>query len=167
MPTLGASATLYYQDASAAWHRIDNVRDLTVALEAGTFDETPADSGGWKASGTGPISATLQWEMVWDNSDPALLALRDAFLSGDTIALQALDGDVGSPDAVSGGMVMPCEIVRFQRPERASSAMLVSILAKPTVSEDTPAWLEALIDIDNGETVWDIDADEAVVAEAA
>lgn len=163
MPALGVNAVLYYLNASADWVLVAHVRDLVLRLEAPAFDSTPRDAGGWKTAGAGLLGAALEFDMLWVPGDPALAAFRDAFVNGTPITLQALDGDVGSPTAGSAGLQLDCAITRFELPQVQREAMTISITAKPTISDTDPAWVEALIDIDNGETVYDIDASQLVV----
>lgn len=165
MPLIGANASLYYAGTDGAWSRVDNVRDLNVTIEAPTYDETPADTTGRRANGSGPLEAAITWGMVWDASDPALQFILAAFLAGDRVDLFAIDGgDISEAEASGAGMWLPCEILAFTPSQPIDDIISVAITAKPTICDDVPAWLSPLIDIDNGEIVYDIDASQIVMA---
>jgi hypothetical protein len=164
MPTIGATATLYYLDASSLWVRITSVRNLGITMDAQPEDASQRGAG-WTESEPGPIAAALVWDMIWDKADAALAVLRDAFLTGATVSLMALSGPIDAADATTDGIRMDCAIVGFSPDQKIRDALSVAIVAKPTISTTDPAWVAALIDIDNSELVWDIDVGELVVAE--
>ena len=165
MPALGANAALYYLNGSAEWIRIVNVRDLTVQMEADAFDETQRDAT-WKESDAGPISAALAFDLIAIPGDAALTALRDAFLNEEPIDLLALDGATDDPTSNAAGIWLRCAVTKFMRSERIRDAIGIAIVAKPTISDEDPSWVEVLIDLDNGQIVTDLDNGELVLVTA-
>ncbi len=137
---LGMNAKLYYGTAEAALaslNPIDNVKDLTLALDAGEADITTRANSGWRATAATLREATLTWDMLWDTADTAFTAIKDAYLGGTTLEFAALDQGklVGGSQGLKGAF----SITSFTRNEPIEEALTVSVTAKlSTFSE----WVE-------------------------
>lgn len=143
---LGASGVLLY-GASIASMAVLNVRDLDATLTCDAVDLTPNNTPGWKASTHGQRDMQISWTMVWDGADAGLQAIRDAYLQDTPIVLW-----------IAGGMAAVCLITTFERDERISSAVMMRVVAKPTLPDAdlvAPTWLYDLIDGDVGGLVVD------------
>jgi len=151
---IGASAVLLYGTSIASMAVLNNVRDLDAALTCEAKDMTPNATTGWKASTHGQRDLQISWSMVWDGADAGLQAIRDAYLQDTPIILW-----------IAGGMAAACLITTFERDERITSAVMVRVIARPTLSTLEPSWLYDLIDGDvGGFVVDDITGDNVQVA---
>ena len=125
---LGMNAKLYYGAAgSTASTLMDNVRDVTLTLEAGEADVTTRANQGWRATAPTLRECTAEFEMVWDPADAGFAAIKDAFLSAGMVALKILDKSGGQgPDG-------DFAITSFSRNEALEEAITVSVTAKLAV----------------------------------
>lgn len=138
---LGMEAELLYkvggQDAGGSWIAIDNVRDVTLNLEASEADVTTRGNDGWRAIVAALKDATVEFEMVWDTADAAFTAIQEAFIDNDIIGFQVLDETGGQ------GLQADFMISNFSRSEPLEEAQTVSVTARPTYSTTAPTWIGA------------------------
>jgi len=137
MPTtiLGMDAKIYYgTSGSTASNEITNVKDVTLTCDAGEADVTTRANSGWRATVATLKECTIEFEMVWDPTDAAFVAIRNAYLNLDIIAFLVLDQLNGQgPDA-------DFAITSFSRSEPLEEAVSVKVTAKLSVFR---AWQEA------------------------
>lgn len=129
MAIQGAAAVLKWiaatDDTTASWATLDNVRDVTLTVEAGTADVTTRANDGWRATIAGLREGTIEFDMVWEPGDTGFEAVKDAFLAGGTIGLAALDSDETSAE----GLVGDFAITNFTRSEPLEEGVTVSVTA--------------------------------------
>jgi len=133
-------AKLYYgdQDAElAAMTEADNVKDVTVNLEAAEWDGTTRANSGWRSTVPTLKTCTIEFEMNWEPDDAAFQAVRDAFLNGTGIELAALSGDRDTAD--SEGPKGTFSITSFPRSEPLEEGISVAVTAKLAVWDE---WVE-------------------------
>lgn len=138
---LGQNARLYRATSLSGqpnWLLVENVRDLTLTLEAGEADVTTRGNNGWRATVATLKDAAIEFEMVWDTADDDFIALRNAFMTGTSLAFAVADGPIG--DEETQGLVATFMITGFTRNEPLEEAITVSVSAKPTYSVNPPAW---------------------------
>jgi len=139
---LGMDAKLYFDAAGVgggSWAELDNVRDLTLNLETGEADVTTRGNAGWRAIVATLKSGAVEWDMVWDTSDPAFSAIKDVYFNNTPIGFAIMDGDIAT--AGSQGLQADFSITNFSRNEPLEEAITVSVSAKPTYSTTAPAWV--------------------------
>ena len=68
--------------------------------------------------------------MVWDSSDAAFSALKDAWLNSTEIALAAMDGAVDTSG--NQGLASNFTVTNFSRSEALEEAITVSVTVKPS-----------------------------------
>lgn len=71
MIKLGMEAKLYRNSgtyASPTWTEIQNVKDLTLNLEAGEADVTTRGNAGWRATIASLKDGSIEFDMVWDTN---------------------------------------------------------------------------------------------------
>lgn len=107
---------------------VDNVKDVTLSLEAGEADVTTRGNSGWRATAPTLKEATLEFEMQWLPGDAAFTLIRNAFLDSDVVALAPLTDAVDQSDAE--GLVGNWAITNFSRNEALEEAITVSVTAK-------------------------------------
>src|SRR6185369_15541067 len=90
--TAGTRAAWPVSGAPANLASLDNVTDVTLSLETGEADVSTRSSNGWKATLPTLKEATIDFESVWDTSDPGFAALSNAYFNNTPIALAVLDG---------------------------------------------------------------------------
>ena len=142
---LGMEAKLYRNTATYAtptWSEITNARDVTLNLEAGEADASRRGGGGWRETLQALKDGNIEFEMLFDSSDAAFTALRDAFFNNTPLDVLALEGDV----ATSGneGLRMVCAVTNFSRNEPLEETLTVNVTLKPTPNADSPpVWFTA------------------------
>lgn len=141
---LGMDAKLYRNTGSygtPVWNEVENVKDVTLNLEAGEADVTTRGNAGWRANIATLKDASLEFEMVWDTADDDFTAIRTAFLTNGTVEFAVLDGDITT--AGSQGLRASMAITNFSRAEPLEEAIKVSVTAKPTYADNPPEWMTA------------------------
>jgi len=133
MPTfiLGKDAKIYQGTAGgelSTLTEMDNVKDVTLTLEAGEADVTTRANSGWRATAPTLRECTCEFEMVWKPGDTGFDAIKGAFLGGTTLELAILDQarDVAGAQGPKGSF----SITGFSRSEALEEAITVSVTAK-------------------------------------
>lgn len=139
---LGMEAKLYRNDgtyAAPTWVEIDNVKDLTLNLESGEADVTTRANNGWRATVATLKEGSIEYDMVWDTTDPNFTAIQQAYFNNTGVEFAIMDGDI----TVSGaqGLRALMSIINFSRNENLEEAVTVSVNAKPTYSINAPEWM--------------------------
>ena len=144
---LGKNAGLYQGAAGvidpAEMSEVDNVRDVTLSLEAGEADITTRGNGGWRATAPTLRECSVEFQMVWRPGDPVFEAIKTAFLTGATVALAVLD----QKKTVAGaqGPLGDFSILSFSRNEALEEAIVADVSAKLAHFEE---WHEVAVGID-------------------
>ncbi len=136
---IGINGTLNYkpdgQDDAAAWAELVEATDVTLTCEADEVDATTRANGGWRAYVPGIKEATVETSLVYDNSDTSMIAIKDAFLAGQMVGLQVLEGDTGQ------GLQGDFRVFAFGREEAMGDVMKVPVTFKVTKSSTAPSWV--------------------------
>jgi hypothetical protein len=136
MPTtiLGMDAKIYYgSSGSTASNEMSNVKDVTLTCDAGEADITTRANSGWRATRATLKECSVEFEMLYDPDDAGFVAIRDAYLGSDIVALLVLTEEGGEgPDA-------DFAITSFSRSEALEEAVSVKVTAKLSVFR---AWQE-------------------------
>ena len=137
---LGLDAKLYRNTGThpaPAWNEIENVKDVTLNLEAGEADVTTRANQGWRATAPTLRECTAEFEMLWKPGDAGFDAVKTAFLTSGTIRLAVLTGD----RTASGteGPLGDFSITNFSRNEPLEEGVTVSVTAKLAVFD---SWVE-------------------------
>lgn len=138
---LGMDAKLYYNTgsyASPTWTLIDNVRDLTLNLERGDTDITTRGGGGWRQSVATLADGSVDFGMVWDNTDTVFTAIKNAFINNTVVEFLVLDGLVATSG--SQGLRASMAITSFSRNEGLEDALTVDVSAKTAYADNAPSW---------------------------
>lgn len=142
MPTfiLGKDAKIYQGspgDALGALTEMDNVKDVTLSMEAGEADVTTRANSGWRATAPTLRECTCEFEMVWKPGDGGFDAVKAAFLAGTTVELAPLTQarDTAGAQGPKGSY----SITSFSRNEPLEEAITVSVTAKLAVFDE---WVE-------------------------
>jgi predicted secreted protein len=139
---LGLDARLYRNTgtfAAPVWNHVQNVKDVTLNLEAGEADVSTRGTGGWRATVATLKDASVEFEMVWDTADDDFASIRDAFLNRGAVEFAVMDGDITTPG--SQGLRATCMVTTFSRNEPLEEAVTVSVTIKPTFAANPPLWL--------------------------
>ena len=132
---LGMNAGLYQGAAGATdpatMTEVENVRDVTLSLEAGEADITTRGNSGWRATAPTLRECSVEFQMVWKPGDAVFDAIKSAFLTAATVALAVLDQKSG----VSGaqGPLGDFSITNFSRNEALEEAIVADVTAKLAV----------------------------------
>ncbi|TVQ64483.1 MAG: hypothetical protein EA379_01310 [Phycisphaerales bacterium] len=128
--TQGMFAKLFFRlgghTTANPWVELDNVRDVTLSLEAGEADVTTRANDGWRATLPGLRDGDLEFEMMWLPGDAGFEAIRNAFLSSGPIGLAAMDRAGSSGE----GPIATYSITNFTRSEPLEEGITVSVTAK-------------------------------------
>lgn len=129
------SATLMTDDTSAhvagkTWLEVENIKDLTLNLETGEADVTTRANSGWRATMATLKDGSVEFQMVWDDSDVDFKAVKDAWLNSSLLACMVLTGD----KAVNGneGLAANFSVTNFTRNEALEEAITIDVTLKPT-----------------------------------
>ncbi len=129
---LGMNAGLYQGTAGAtapdSMTKVDNVRDVTLQMEAGEADITTRGNGGWRATAPTIRECTVEFQMVWKPGDAVFNAIKTAFLTAGTVALAVLDQLATVPGAQ--GPLGDFSILNFTRNEALEEAIVDDVTAK-------------------------------------
>jgi len=115
---------------------LNPVRDVQLNLTKAEADATTRGNNGWTATLAGLKDGTLEFDLVWDPTDPGFDALRSAWESGDPIGIAASDGPLSS----GRGWEFDAQVFDFGRGEPLNDVMTVSVKIKPTYSGTAPAY---------------------------
>lgn len=140
---LSFEAGLYWNPdtyEAPAWQEVLCVKDVTLNLETGEADVTTRGNAGWRAILATLKDASLEFELVWDPTSAAFIAIRTAFFTNGAVELAALDADITTSGAQ--GLRAAMAITNFSRSEPLEEAITVSVTAKPTYSAHPPEWME-------------------------
>ncbi|MCL4193205.1 MAG: hypothetical protein KJZ87_15825 [Thermoguttaceae bacterium] len=139
---LGMEAKLFRNSgsyASPTWAEMDNVKDLTLNLEAGEADVTTRGNNGWRATVASLKDGSIEFEMVWDTADAGFTAIQQAYFGNTPVEFAVMDGPI--TQAGSQGLRASFSITKFSRNEPLEEAVTVSVTAKPTYSDNPPEWM--------------------------
>ncbi len=140
---LGMQAKLYFKvggvAAAGPWVELANTKDVTLNLQTGEADVTTRGNAGWRATIATLKEGSIEFEMIWDTTDPGFVAIKNAFFGSTLIGLAAMDGPIAT--AGTQGLEADCTITNFSRKEPLEEAIAVSVTAKPTYSATPPAWV--------------------------
>jgi hypothetical protein len=132
---LGVDAGLYQGAAGSttpsSMSGVDNVRDVTLSMEAGEADITTRGNSGWRATAPTLRECTVEFQMVWKPGDTVFEAIKTAFLTSGTVALAVLDQKVGISGAQ--GPLGDFSITNFSRNEALEEAIVADVTAKLAV----------------------------------
>lgn len=118
---------------------ITAAKDVTLALEKDEIDASDRSST-WEQILTGLKKAPVDMTMVWDTGDTNFTAIQTAWLNGTSVAIAFLDGD--SETAGSQGVWADWEILKFDRQEPLTGAVMVNVRMKPSAqSSVAPEWV--------------------------
>ena len=141
---LGMNAGLYQGTAAETdptlMTEVDNVRDVTLNLEAGEADITTRGNSGWRATAPTLRECSVEFQMVWRPGDTVFDAIKTAFLSAGTVALAVLD----QKRTVIGaqGPLGDFAITNFSRNESLEEAIVADVTAKLSRFEE---WHEVTV----------------------
>lgn len=128
---LGMNAKLYQGAAAAALGALtemDNVKNVTLNLNAGESDITTRANSGWRATAPTLREASVDFEMLWKPGDSGFDAIKTAYLTNATLELAVLDQDRATTGAE--GLKGSFSITSFNRNEQLEEAIMVSVTAK-------------------------------------
>jgi len=137
---LGMNAKIYQGPAGtvlASLTEMDNVKDVSLTLEAGEADVSTRANQGWRATAPTLRECSAEFEMLWKPGDAGFEAIKTAFLSSTPLRLAVLTGE----SATSGteGPLGDFSITNFSRNEPLEEAVMVSVTAKLAEFEE---WVE-------------------------
>lgn len=127
MPVLGLKCKLFRGVKGAqANTEMKNVTDVTLSLESGEADVTTRKAEGWRVFVSTLKEATIEWDMIIDPNDDDYVAVRQAFLTHEPMALFVSDGK---------GSGLDCDVVftKLEESQALEEAAKVSVTARPTI----------------------------------
>ena len=139
---LGLDAVLYRNTGTygaPAWNKVDNVKDLTLNLEAGEADVTTRGNNGWRATMAALKDGSIDFGMVWDTGDADFTAIKNAFFGTSSIEFAVMSGPINDP--TSEGLRASFQITKFTKNEPLEESQGVDVTAKPTYSSNAPQWV--------------------------
>jgi hypothetical protein len=139
---LGWEGKLYYCTGgiggTPTWNLITNVRDVTGPGERSAVDVTTRASAGVKLEVGGQLDGGIEFEMVYDPSDAAMVAIQTAFTSNVPIGMAWMNGPIDT--AGSWGLWADMAVLSFKREEPLDKEMVVKVKVSPTLTANPPIW---------------------------
>lgn len=114
--------------ATVQWTEITKARDVSLELSDDEVDMSSRAGDGFKATLQGLRDWGMSFNMLWNNEDTVLAALRDAYLDRNPIALAFMDGDIEV--AANEGPCGNFSVTRFERAEDMADAVVANITVK-------------------------------------
>ena len=152
MSRIGLNCKLYRNTATGStayatptWTEIVNVRDVTIPMTKGEADTSRRGST-WKTRRGTLKDASIDFQLIHDDADPAFTALLASYVDGTPIDLLALDGATSDPYAQ--GLRATCEVFNFQPGQPLEGAVVYDVSCKPTPAKTSagvpivPTWYE-------------------------
>lgn len=131
---IGFQCRLYYGTAgSTADTLVTGTVDVTLNIEKAEVDNT-ARGDTWESVITGLLNGSADFQLKYNESDTAYVALRTAFLAGTPIALAFLDGVDGK------GLDADFSITAFNHPQPLKDLAKVDVSVRPYTGNRTPTW---------------------------
>jgi hypothetical protein len=140
---VGLDMTLYYNTgtfATPTWSLITNVRDLKHGQALGEADvSVRGPTSGAKRKLTEPllIEDVFNWEMIYDETDAAFIALRGFKENRTMVEFAFMNGPIATSG--SSGFRCQCKIFGWDEEEPLEGPVTVSVTAKPCKSAATNA----------------------------
>lgn len=129
---LGMNAKLFAAAAGTALAscvEVDNVKDVSLSLEAGEADVTTRANSGWRAVAATLREASVDFEMVWKANDTTGFDLfQTAYLTGLNVSMAVLSGDLSTSG--SDGPYGDWSVTNFSRSEPLEGAITASVACK-------------------------------------
>lgn len=141
MIVIGLEAKLLYGTAGTQGTTVaDNVKDVSLSLEAGSADITTRAAAGWRVKKATLKEGSLEFEMNYDTEETLCSTVLNNFLTGTPMAFFVSDGHGTGLDAdwtlTNCSMEQPLE-----------EAITLSVTAEPTNIGGTqgraPQWVTA------------------------
>lgn len=138
-----------YRSTSLTWSGTGLPTDLVevsniagepkLNLEKESADVTTRATNGWRARKPTLKDGSVEFEMIWDNSDTNFVAFKNAYFNGTQIVLAVLSGP--STSSGSQGLVAFFEVENFTRNEPLAGAVTASV--RLVIGHNTvgPAWV--------------------------
>ena len=140
---LGLNGQLYVSAGGSGGYSsgtlVNNCMDLTLKLEKNTADVTTRGNNGWRAKVGVLRDATVSFKMIWDETDPAMLIVMNAFMANvapdNQIEAAILDKD-------GKGLEGSFAVTSFSRNEPLEEAMTIDVEITPTYDlSHPPQWI--------------------------
>jgi hypothetical protein len=125
--------------ASPTWDEITLVKDLSISLDKDETDVTVRASGGFKEFVDGMIDASLEFSMLYDDTDTDFTALRTAFFAKTQVEVLVLDGAAtGAGSTGNQGLRARMMVKSMTRNENLGEALMMDITMRPVKNSDGP-----------------------------
>ena len=132
---IGLDAKLYRGPAGApATTEMLNVRNVKTPVEKGEANISRRGSR-WELTKATLKKATIDFEMINDDTDADVQAIATAFFADTPLAFKVLDKASGH------GLDADFEIMKFERAEDLEDAQIITVSIKPTYVGRWPAWV--------------------------
>jgi len=125
--------------ASPTWDEITLVKDLSISLDKDETDVTTRGSGGFKEFVDGMIDASLEFSMLYDDTDTDFTALRTAFFAKTNVEVLVLDGAAtGDGSTGNQGLRARMMVKSMTRNENLGEALMMDFTLRPVKNADGP-----------------------------
>lgn len=131
---LGKDAKLFIGTAGVKpATQVQYARDISVNLERDKIDITSNASGGWNQSAPGLITASIEFEMILEETNTASATILSNFISGASFSAAAMDGPAEAPiDGVAGdGPYGDWWVSKCARNTKTKEATVFSVTLEP------------------------------------
>jgi hypothetical protein len=131
----GYEGKVYYKvggvGGGGAWTELTIVRSVSLNMSKGEADFSSRANPGWESTRGSRKAVSVDFEMLWDEANAGISALRDVYLDvTDVIGLKFLDGAEGS----GKGFQADFDVFEFTREEPDNEPMTLSVSVKPVAN---------------------------------
>lgn len=118
--------------ATPTWVEMTNVKNVTVPLEKAEADVTTRAAEGWRQLVGTLKTASIDFQMVYDQEDADFGVIQAAFFANSIIEFWIADGPaVPASGETSQGFRAGCEIFAFGQDQNLEEAFMVNVTIKP------------------------------------
>lgn len=127
---------------------LSNVKDVTLTLERATSDITTRAAAGWRVEAATLRTATIDFQMVWDDTDKSFQNVAWLFMNDHAtvnyLFIGAFDGSLAltTTGYKVQGLYTPTVVSSMTRTESLEEALMASVSLRPTtVTSYPPTWI--------------------------
>ena len=121
------------------WTEVEAARDVSCSLKKGEADASTRGKGKWKLTVATMKEAEITFELLYDDEDEVAETILDAWLDDTPIGLAVAKDDITK--AGTKVFMADCVILTWDEKEPMDGAVLVSVTAKPTYTENRPKFI--------------------------
>lgn len=138
---IGAECKAYHNTGSYAtptWDEITAIVNVRLNISVGEADGSNRSSL-WKITKPTLIDASVEFDIIWDNADADVTAIRGAVIGRSLLDLAIMDGAIATTG--NQGLRAEMHLYGMNRDEQLENVVQTSHTAKPGSMANAPTWM--------------------------